>query len=1027
MRLATAIRISLGLAALPHLALADGYIFVYGYGEQGATDQYEISVDGGPPSKPLANGTASLKLPAGLHKITLLQAGEPRIEVEVDLADKAQRSLQVTLAPAVTTYVVQDTLTKAQLATGSKPVPGMSGTLSGLVTDAAKAPVAGAKVELLGATTVSATTGADGSFLIEAIPPGDYSLAVDAAGYDTLMQGGVVLAAGETVARPLTMVRPGEAPVMDEAQTETLDAINVGGARQGSSEAAVEEERASAGVAEVVSAEQLTRGGETETGAALKRVTGLSLVGGKFVYVRGLGERYSSVLLNGAQIPSPDPLRRVVPLDLFPTEVLDSVVVQKNYSAELPGEFGGGTVMLRTKEAPKKRYAKFSIGGNYVDGTTFKDGLRYDGSSNDFTGYDNSRRLPSPSISRTSTPAQLEAFGEGLAAKGFDTRNENIPLNGSFSGTVGGSETLGDVEFSGLAALRYQNAWDSTEELRRKYATSNSDPLFVTSELNRVRTERNVDASGFVNLAAKIGEGHALTYTSILLRQTADQAQIDEGFTESPDQISRFTELEWVENSLLAHQLGGAHYFTALHDLALDWQVTDARANREAPAKRRYRYDLSNNQFEFSRGSDGNDYVFEDLDDDSTEYRLGAQMPFSYGENWFVNYSAGVSALTKDRASDLRRFKFNVVGSSVLNPVLLRQSLGNILTPANIGPNGFEVTEITRSLDNYNAEQTVDAYYFAVDAAYAELWRLVVGARYERNEQDVSTFDITNLSQGAITAGLRENDWLPSVAITYTINPESQFRFGYSRTLSRPDFRELSPAPFTDPILDIESSGNPDLEQTQLDNLDLRYEYYRTSEEVYSLGVFYKKFDKPIERISVAGTGGILSYDNAESANNYGVELDGFKRLDFISEDWESFFVSANAAYIKSEVELGAAGLIQTSRNRPLQGQSEYLVNLQLGYKPVEQDRLEATLLFNVFGERIAQVGVLGLPDIYETPFNQVDFTLKYKFAPQWQVGLRLRNLLDDEVEFAQGGKPFRLYSPGREVGFSIEWRPFQD
>lgn len=1036
MRLSAAIKLALSLSSLPVLALADGQIFVYGYGQSGTTADYQVELGAAAPVTPAATGAAALSAPAGTHTLKIRRGDEVLIEIPVSLADGEQRSVLVTMKDEATSFVVQDTRTGAQLDAGQKIPEGAMASISGsLVSAIDGTPVAGAKIELL-EPALSATTDAEGRYTLEAVPPGSYTLMIDAEGFQAFVEEGFSLAAGDVLTREIKLTPPGAQAPVAEGDEATLDGVQVTGQQQGSSEAAVEEKRMSAGVAEVISSEQMSRGGESETGAALKRVTGLSLVGGKFVYVRGLGERYSSVLLNGAQIPSPDPLRRVVPLDLFPTEVLDSVVVQKNYSADLPGEFGGGTVMLRTKEAPAARYARIAVGGNYADGSAYATGLRYRGGNDDWTGQDEVRELP-PVLDRvtgngqvfssvTASPAEIETAGEGLAAKGFDLYSDKLGPEGSFSAALGGSQEVAGMNFSVLSALRYQHGWNTDQETRRRYGTSTSTPLFVVGDIERTRSERNVDLSAFTNFAVELGAGQQLQYTGLLLRQTIDQAQFDEGFLNSEEDQSRFYELEWVENSMRAHQLTGSHYFNNLHELAIDWQVTDARANREAPGKRRYQYDLFNGEYEFSRSTSGNEFIYEDLDDDSTEYRLTAAMPFTYGDNWLVNYSLGASRLERDRASDIRRFKYTIVGSDVLNQMLLRRPLDQILTAANIGRNGFELREVTRAIDNYNAEQSLDAVFFGIDANYADQWRFAAGVRRESNDQQVATIDLANPDTGQIRGGLDQDDWLPSLAVTWTIDELSQLRFGYSQTLSRPDFRELSPAPFFDPLLDVESSGNPNLKQTELENFDLRYEYYYSADEGYSAALFYKKFENPIERTIVPGTGELLSYENAAAADNYGVELEAFKRLNFIREDWENFYVSTNAAYIKSEVELGTAGQVQTSRNRPLEGQSKYLANLQLGYKPIEAGKLEATLLYNVFGKRIAQVGVLGLPDVYEQPFNQVDFTLKYKLDAQWTLGLRLRNLLDDEIEFSQGGLPTRIYEPGREIGLSVEWRPFE-
>jgi outer membrane receptor protein involved in Fe transport len=253
--------------------------------------------------------------------------------------------------------------------------------------------------------------------------------------------------------------------------------------------------------------------------------------------------------------------------------------------------------------------------------------------------------------------------------------------------------------------------------------------------------------------------------------------------------------------------------------------------------------------------------------------------------------------------------------------------------------------------------------------------------------------------------------------------------------LSRPDFRELTPAPFTDPILDAETLGNPNLQVSKIDNFDLRWEYYFYQGGSFSLGSFYKKFAQPIEKLRLPGSGVLLGLANALSAKNYGVEADFYRSLEPLGEwsitknwantdIWRQLFLTANVAWIKSSIELDPVqAAFQTNLSRPMQGQSPYVVNLQLNYIP-ESNNSEWGLLFNRFGKRLSQVGVQGQPDIYEQPVNQLDAVYKYKFAPQWNFSVRLKNLLNEQTTFTQADKITREFKAGREIGLSVEWAP---
>ena len=835
------------------------------------------------------------------------------------------------------------------------------------------------------------------------------------------------------------------ATAKDSKDTVALKGIEVQGkADNGNQSLYLDEKRVAAVVTEALSAEQISRTGDSDAATTLKRVPGLSLVNGRYIYVRGLGERYSSVLLNGAQIPSPDFTRRVVPLDLFPNELLDGIIVQKSYSPDMPGEFGGGTVLLRTREVPRKPIFRVQGTLGYADGTTFKDGMRYDGGDNDWLGYDDGGRDLPDSLSSAiadgsylrpqsannpggATPEQLQTYGRDLTASGFGARQQRIGPNGGFSLGLGNGYQLNeDIRLGVIGAIRYNQNWDTREETRNTYSASDSG-LTRVGNLKVDSTERSIDTSAFVGLGLDIGKYHRLGLTLMQLRQTDDRTRISDGVVDSVE--SRFYELKWVENQLAATQFTGKHMFPVLHDLDIAWQYTKARANRDVPNQRSYRYDYSGDLLEYSRRSDANATSYGALEDNQDDYGFKATLPFYFDSGSSLSLSAGAGRTTRNRESSIRTFSLQLASGSPLNavPGFFSQSIDDILDSANIRPDGFALREVTRPTDNYFAEQTINSGFFNADLNIGT-WRFIAGARREKNDQSVTTFDVGNSNFDPIVSSIQSSDWLPAAGITWAYSDNAQLRLGFSHTLARPDFRELSPAPFTDPELDIDTIGNPDLKTTKLRNLDLRWEYYFGGLDSLSISVFQKKFENPIEKLRVPGSTPLLELANAESANNLGVEIDVQKDLGFISERWlKSWDLSAyrlgfNYARIRSDITLDAvSGGFQTNLSRPMQGQSPYVANFQFGYTG-ESD--EANLLFNRFGRRISEVGVQGQPDVYEESFSSLDFLWRHQFSGDWRMTLRLRNLLDPQVQFSQGGLDTRTYRRGREALISMEWRP---
>ncbi|GIX38928.1 MAG: hypothetical protein KatS3mg127_2167 [Silanimonas sp.] len=837
-----------------------------------------------------------------------------------------------------------------------------------------------------------------------------------------------------------------------ERGATTLDAVEVGAEafRTDDQAAYVDLKRMSVSVDDTLSIEQISRAGDSDAAVALRRVTGLTLVNSRFIYVRGLGERYSSVLLNGAQIPSPDPTRRVVPLDLFPTEVLEGVVVQKSYTPDMPGEFGGGTIQLRTRSVPLEPFFKASVSVGGTQGTTFSEGLRDRGGKRDWTGRDRSARNPDPVLDglRRSggyflpqtlanpngfTPAEIEQIGERVAASSnYEPRRADIGPDWGIALSGGQRFDLSDgVRLGLLGAFRWSQSWDSREEVRR-YLQASSQGLQIRDETELFGTTREIDVSGFSVLGLELGADHRLTLTSMLVRQTENEAREQTG--EIDAQALQRYRLEWVENSLLSHQLSGIHRFAWFSEMAdFEWQYTDAAARRYAPNTREYRFNFEGSgERRLSQFGESNEQSWANLDDDSRSLDLRLKAPFAFSDGAvFGTLSLNAGRTLRERDSYIRRysFGFNFTNPAERNAVLGLPTLDQILVPANIRPDGLSLREVTAATDNYVAEQRLDYAGLGVDVTFDDRFRLNAGARRESNLQSVSTFSVLQAGQ-QIDSRLDEASWLPSFGATWMINDGQQLRFGWSRTLSRPDFRELSPAPFLDPILDILTFGNPDLQTARITNLDLRWEYYFSADESLSVALFRKTFDKPIEKLLLPATGSLLqTLANAESATNQGLEIDYFQRMGwadgwFGDVDMSNWFIAANYSWIDSEIRLDPARAgVSTSLNRPLEGQSPYVVNLQLGYSSPTGTH-ETALSFNISGKRIVQVGIDTQPDVYEQPAPSLDFNWKWQFAPEWSTRLRLRNLIDPAVEYRQGDINIREFKRGREINLSLEWSP---
>jgi outer membrane receptor protein involved in Fe transport len=824
-----------------------------------------------------------------------------------------------------------------------------------------------------------------------------------------------------------------DAPLPPDENAIELQVLEVEGASQaeeGGQFEALEVRRDSAQVLDVLSLEQISRAGDSDAAAALKRVTGLTLVEDRFVYVRGLGERYSSVSLNGAQIPSPDPTRKVIPLDLFPVDILSRVEVSKSYHSGLPGEFGGGALRLSTRGLPDGLLMRASATVGYSDGTTGEKGWRSQGGDRDWLGRDDGFRAGSAGLFVRPLPArgtpELAALGREVMGKGFTLEEKSLGPDGAVAFSLGQIFDRDEVRFGFIGSMRYSHGWDRREEERYEYAILGNGELVTREAYTRERTERDVDSSLFFSAGLDIGEQHKLKATVLNLAHSRGLDRIDQGLRIN-GMDERNTVIEWIQNELSTRQIDGEHRFG---DFAVNWQYTDSKATRDMPDARSYKYSFNEVEYVYTSSFPAQ-MRWESLEDSVDEGRLEVSRAIGFGDADSLALSVGGSMLDRDRASEIWRYSVR----HLVRPPLVATPIEDILNPGEIDAGRIELISASRATDFYDAEQSLDSYFLRADLKLGD-WRADLGVRRERNNQRVITLDPFLPGATPIVASIERKDMLPAAAFIWGYSDNAQLRLAWNETLIRPDFRELSPAPYTDPTLDITVIGNPNLKQTDIRSLDLRWEYYFGGMDSLSIALFDKGFTHPIELVRSAASGDLLELRNAEGGYSRGLEIELSSSLGYFGDagwmpeglrnavPWLDLMLSLNRSWIDSEVELGTATGIQTSSERPLQGQSSYVTNLALTWFDPSGVH-EATLLYNRAGARLSRVGLSGVPDECEQPFDQLDFTYARSLgrAGNWKLKLRLRNLLDPEVLFIQGNEISRRYRKGREAAVTLEFK----
>lgn len=978
------------------------------------------------------DGAFDLQLPEGTHPVSVLGPnGVEKPAGSVYVGPGLASEILITWDPALPVLPTQTETPSAAVvdARQASEADGPTGTIAGTITSSEDgSPVVGARVFVRGRQD-EAITGEDGTFVLE-IPEGTWELSVVSGSFAAQTIPDVQVAAEQETAFAVSLVPAGLA--LDDF-TVRAPAIT------GNTAALLDERRESTAVADVLGAEQMSRAGDSSAASALRRVTGLTLVGGRFIFVRGLGERYSQTLLNGAMLPSPEPERRVIPLDLFPAMVLDSVVIQKTFSPDMPAEFGGGVVRLRTRTFPIEPVFKVAVSGAFRGGVTGQTGSSVQEHGLDAFGVGAGPRSL-PELIETETADRPMVLGDRFTPDGFtaeDLQGFGRALPGRWSPedavirpdvgvqmAVGGGKRFNDDQAIGaLAAFAWSNEWDYNE-FNQQYFRAGTDEtgLRPTNNFDFRETTNRTFVSGLFTLGGELAKGQEITSTTVVLRNTDANAQLYGGYYEEDDNLIRVQQMQWIERQLLSQQFQGDHDFgNGERPVHAHWRYVFSRATRIEPDRRRVRYDYSDRDemYFLSQRGDSNGRFFSDLVDDAHDAALDLTIPVKIAKDRDMKIKFGGMAFIKNREVDTRRFTFLNRG---IGPDLLTGSPEEIFSAENINPDGFQLTEVTQATDNYTGEQQIGAGYLMFEVPIMPWLDAMAGARVEHSNQVVSTFKLFDPADVPIVADLKTTDVLPAATLNFKPLDNVGIRLGYGRTVSRPEFRELSPAYFSGVVGDRPQFGNPDLRRATIENIDLRVEWFPDRGDVVSASGFYKQFANPIEQVVIIGADEALTPQNARAARNYGVELEVWKNLGFLGEKARDVYVAANATFIFSRIDLGDNTGVQTNNVRPLQGQSPWVINAQIGYDNPELG-INAAILYNATGPRIDEVGSFGIPDSYVLPFHQLDVVVGVDLPRGFNLGLRGQNLLDSAERNRIGDTTvFRAVRPGWRLGARLEW-----
>jgi outer membrane receptor protein involved in Fe transport len=894
-----------------------------------------------------------------------------------------------------------------------------NGTVSGFVLDSQTGrPITGATLEVNGQGSQAMVTNADGRFAIP-LSPGTYTLRISAPNYNTVELTDVVVAAGETVEASTVM--------SNKALVTKVDVVERATAVGATAEANLQERKLAAVVSDSIGREELGSSTSSDAAGALQKVTGVSVVGSGYVYVRGLGERYSATQLNGAVIPTTEPEKRVVPLDLFPAGLIENIKIAKSYSPDLPAEFSGGLVQMQTIEFPTQKVFTLAVKSGFNTVTTFDNFLTYPGGgSGDFLGFgQGGRNLPGliPRDKRivpgAFTPQQLQDFGRAFSDNWEPTKSDSARPALDWS-AVGGT-TVG--RFGIVGAVSFSNRPQLQSELQRYIRQGAGEPIIFTEYPNFREYSESARLGAVFNTAIRLTPNHKVVFRNTFTHDSEKTAREFSGYDGGLDTNVATQRLRYIERLLFSTGVGGDHSFPGLKNSLVRWQFTFSKSSRDEPDLREViRGLLPDGRYIFAATGSSGIRFFSGLDDKIYEPQADYSIPFFKGAVSGL-FKTGVRVTIRRRGFEARRFLFSPQQFTTLNLFLPSNQL---FGPDNIRPSGFQITEFTRATDTYNAEMNIFAGYAMVDLTFGPRWRVEGGVRIEDADQKVITFDNRVPNATPVLAGLQNRDPAPAINAIYAISRKQNFRLSYSRTVSRPDFRELSPFDFNNVLGGFVTAGNPNLKRAVINNYDARWEWFPGGNQLIAVSFFAKTFENPIEQTIVPSNDLRQTFVNAKGARNLGLELEFRRSLATISPRLKEFGVSSNFTFVDSTIDIQPEdATIITSPSRPLLGQSRYLANVILQWTRPKW-RSNAKFYTNYVSRRVSDVGTFRLPDIYQEGNTFVDFVYQYAIGEKqkWNLRFEAENLADNDYRWTQGKFVQRDYHLGRtfQIGLSYSF-----
>ena len=903
-----------------------------------------------------------------------------------------------------------DTAAPQQPSASTITAPG-NGRIIGKVLDARTGHgLSDVAIQIVG-TTTGTNSGLDGRYSLGKVSAGTVTLHIRRLGFGPKTLTGIMLDAGATIEQDISLD-----PVTVSLATQVVTAS----VERGSVNAALDKQRTATGVVNSVTREQISRSPDSDAAQAVQRVSGVTVQDGKYVFVRGLGERYTTTSLNGARIPSPEPERKVVPLDLFPASLIQTVTTSKNFTADQPGDFSGAQVDIRTREFPLGQETEFSTSfgynaaarsnGLFVAPTLDRDWLGFAGPE---------RQLPSQLAqpmpqqpSQTTVNSIVQSFRNAwspLSREGAPNRSLGI--------TTGGSKPFGNGSQAGyVAALSYSY----NQELREREVRAYAEPTDGTTEVDRfegMTGRASVLWGGIANLSVNLGTSTRISLNNTYNHTADNEARRESGFSENLGTRLLINRLRFVERTVRSNQIVGERQLGSRQRVSLSF--TNSNVQRSEPDRSEFV------QVEGAPGespywldaTEGAVRTFGNLDESNYNTALDYALQFGPADRQHELKIGGLHRYT-ERVARNRVFSIQAPSLSLAERHLAPEEIfdGRFAGETDAV---FRVVPLSQG-GSYGALDELGAGYATVEWTLGNRYRLITGARVERSSTIIA-------AEPTVGKRVRINplytDLLPSVLLNVKLGEVQNLRFSATRTLSRPEYRELAEVQYRDVIGGENVIGNPDLQRTLISNLDARWEWYPRGGEVFSVGLFSKRFSKPIERVFLATSGTrIVTFLNADRGDNFGLELDARVGLGRIADVFEPVTLFTNATFMRSKVHLGDDPRV-AQEDRAMVGQAPSVLNAGLTFAP-DGNGFSTTILYNRVGRRIVSASQRPLPVTYEEARSALDVAMRVPLFGSVSAKIDAKNLLDQPYRQTQGTVTRESYYSGRVYTVGLNWRP---